>query len=144
VVFSSLLPLFNKGPKRIGGFGLKIHPEHIYVNLYHWLLGDTINSGEPLPRIRKPHAEKPAHIAACELWKKVAAKAKTMRPLIHPRLEIAHPYRLENGVLMLLFQPEEELAAESLFRSNNLKFVTNLFAEINGEALELKHELLRR
>jgi hypothetical protein len=144
VVFSSLLPLFNKGPKRIGGFGLKIHPEHIYVNLYHWLLGDTTNSGEPLPRIRKPHAEKPAHIAACELWKKVAAKVKTMRPLIHGWVEIAHPYRLENGALLLFFQPEEQLAAASLFRSNNFKFVTSLLAEIAGSVVELKYELLQR
>ena len=38
---------------RIGGVGLKIHPDYRYANLYHWLLGDTHfwrrSTGLPLP-----------------------------------------------------------------------------------------------
>jgi hypothetical protein len=33
-----LLRRSDKG--RIGGFGLKLHPDRIYGNLYHWLVGD--------------------------------------------------------------------------------------------------------
>jgi hypothetical protein len=40
-VFQAIRPLFRKGfGGRTGGIGIKIHPCK-YVNLYHWLLGDT-------------------------------------------------------------------------------------------------------
>lgn len=39
-VFSAMLPMFHRSWVGIGGVGLKIHPDHNYVNLYHWLLGD--------------------------------------------------------------------------------------------------------
>jgi hypothetical protein len=32
--------LFDSNSGRIGGVGLKIHPDYIYANLYHWLVGD--------------------------------------------------------------------------------------------------------
>jgi hypothetical protein len=39
-IFSAVLPMFHRSRVSIGGVGLKIHPDHNYVNLYHWLLGD--------------------------------------------------------------------------------------------------------
>ena len=39
-VFKYILPLLDKQDERIGGFGLKIHPDYKYMNLYHWLLND--------------------------------------------------------------------------------------------------------
>jgi uncharacterized protein DUF3800 len=39
-IFEALLPMFHRSWVGIGGVGLKIHPDHNYVNLYHWLLGD--------------------------------------------------------------------------------------------------------
>ncbi len=48
---------------RIGGFGLKIHPDYRYLNLYHWLLSDTqLNrDGEIylLPQRNFPYKESP-------------------------------------------------------------------------------------
>lgn len=41
-IFKALLPLFGRDAGRIGGIGLKIHPDFRYGNLYHWLLGDTV------------------------------------------------------------------------------------------------------
>lgn len=35
-----ILPLLRQEAGRRGGCGLKIHPDHRYGNLYHWLLGD--------------------------------------------------------------------------------------------------------
>jgi len=59
-VFTALLPLFEKAQDRIGGVGLKLHPDFRYVNLYHWLLGDShvvkANMGVPLPLMRRPYA----------------------------------------------------------------------------------------
>jgi hypothetical protein len=38
---------------RIGGIGLKIHPDFKYANLYHWLVGNTHfhrgSTGFPMP-----------------------------------------------------------------------------------------------
>jgi hypothetical protein len=48
---------------RIGGFGLKLHPDITYVNLYHWLLGDThfhkYGVGNPLPLENHPYVNGP-------------------------------------------------------------------------------------
>jgi hypothetical protein len=48
---------------RIGGFGLKLHPDNSYVNLYHWLLGDMTYKSygipKPMPRADRPYANGP-------------------------------------------------------------------------------------
>lgn len=45
----------------IGGRGVKISPDFRYLNLYHWLLGDThywrFNAGYPLPLQDRPYRE---------------------------------------------------------------------------------------
>jgi hypothetical protein len=52
-IFEMIKPIFRKDMDRIGGVGLKIHPDFKYCNLYHWLLGDThiikAGGGIPLP-----------------------------------------------------------------------------------------------
>lgn len=46
---------------QIGGTGLKIHPDYIYANLYHWLLGDQYlvrgNAGTQFPIQRRAFAQ---------------------------------------------------------------------------------------
>jgi len=59
-VFAEIKSLFDKGGgQTIGGKGLKIHPDMIYLNLYHWLLGDEEYvknwSGLSLPRKGFPY-----------------------------------------------------------------------------------------
>jgi len=53
-IFQTIKPLFARDSDRIGGVGLKIHPDIKYHNLYYWLLGDTHfwkrNLGYPMPR----------------------------------------------------------------------------------------------
>jgi hypothetical protein len=60
-VFEKIKPLFQKDGDRIGGIGLKIHPDYTYANLYYWLLGDNCfrkgNQGYPLPKKNLPFAE---------------------------------------------------------------------------------------
>lgn len=41
-VFPSVRMLLRSSDGRIGGVGVKIHPDSIYVNLYHWVLRDDI------------------------------------------------------------------------------------------------------
>ena len=43
----------------IGGTGIKIHPQTIYMNLHYWLLGEDYSArfNCPLPNPRRPYAE---------------------------------------------------------------------------------------
>jgi uncharacterized protein DUF3800 len=40
ITFQWIRPLLREELGRIGGVGVKIHPDGRYANLYHWLLGD--------------------------------------------------------------------------------------------------------
>ncbi len=41
-IFNKVKEILLRGYSRTSGYGLKIHPEHIYENLYHWLLGEDL------------------------------------------------------------------------------------------------------
>lgn len=61
-VFQAIRPLFRKGfGGQTGGVGIKIHPCK-YVNLYHWLLGDSITkigvAWHILPTPNRPYFER--------------------------------------------------------------------------------------
>ncbi len=62
-VFEKIKPLLNQFMDRIGGIGVKIHPDYKYANLYHWLLGDKWlvrgQSGAPLPLSGRPYKNAP-------------------------------------------------------------------------------------
>lgn len=64
-VFEAIKPLLLRDGQRIGGIGLKIHPDYIYVNLHHWLVGDSHHvkwgAGIPLPLLSRPYAGDPDH-----------------------------------------------------------------------------------
>lgn len=40
-IFQSIKPLLETEEGVIGGYGVKLHPDFRYTNLYHWLLSDT-------------------------------------------------------------------------------------------------------
>jgi uncharacterized protein DUF3800 len=62
-IFEAIRPMFPSELGRIGGVGLKIHPDYVYANLYHWLGRDRDlvrgNSGIPLPTKGRPYADDP-------------------------------------------------------------------------------------
>ena len=62
-IFEHIRPLLHSDSGRIGGVGLKLHPDFRYANLYHWLLGDAYltrgNTGRPLPDQRYPYSTSP-------------------------------------------------------------------------------------
>jgi hypothetical protein len=62
-VFDLIRPLLRRGAERIGGIGLKIHPEYVYQNLYFWLLDDRSfwrdRESLSLPDPTRPFAEHP-------------------------------------------------------------------------------------
>lgn len=62
-IFDKIKEILCKEAGRIGGVGFKMHPDLCYVNLYHWLLGDThyarMNTGLGLPIETRPYSENP-------------------------------------------------------------------------------------
>jgi hypothetical protein len=61
--FDHIRRLFRSDGNRIGGVGLKIHPDVKYANLYHWLVGDSYRRkgsiGIPLPDASLPYESSP-------------------------------------------------------------------------------------
>jgi hypothetical protein len=57
--FEVIRPLLRSDGRRIGGVGLKVHPDLKYANLYHWLVGDDTwwkgTSGWNLPHPGLPY-----------------------------------------------------------------------------------------
>jgi hypothetical protein len=62
-IFHAIRPMLLQSRGRIGGVGLKLHPDYRYVNLYHWLVGDDTfwkgYSGWGLPMAGRPYYESP-------------------------------------------------------------------------------------
>jgi hypothetical protein len=63
-IFAAIRPLLASQAGRAGGIGLKLHPDFSFVNLYHWLLGDSHfwrgNTGFPLPFKNRMYAKDPS------------------------------------------------------------------------------------
>jgi hypothetical protein len=80
-VFELIKPLLRRGTDRIGGIGLKIHPEYIYQNLYYWLLNDRSfwrdGAVRTLPDPNRPFADHPNEaLIAGELARESNARAR--------------------------------------------------------------------
>ena len=62
-VFDTVKQILMRELGRIGGVGLKIHPDFKYANLYHWLLGDShfirFMMGLPFPLPDHPYSTGP-------------------------------------------------------------------------------------
>lgn len=62
-VFDVIKPMLGSELERIGGVGLKLHPDFKYVNLYYWLLGDShfvrFMQGFPMPLPHRPYNSDP-------------------------------------------------------------------------------------
>jgi len=60
-VFAHLRPMLRTELHRVGGVGVKLHPDFRYANLYHGLLGDRdlvrYPMGIPLPMRERPYFE---------------------------------------------------------------------------------------
>jgi hypothetical protein len=62
-IFEAIRPLLDRDMGRVGGIGVKIHPDYRYANLYHWVLQDSDfckrGSGSPLPLSSRAYSRDP-------------------------------------------------------------------------------------
>lgn len=60
-VFEAIRPLLFSDGGRVGGIGLKLHPDYVYANLYHWIDRDStywrFNGGWTLPLPDRPYSQ---------------------------------------------------------------------------------------
>ena len=145
-IFEALLPLLPKSSGRIGGCGLKIHPDFKYANLYRWILGDTRFWEEEravrLPLEDRPYARIPPYCSAKSLWAKLILEVRDRRPLMLSWLNVARPDRLAENNLIVLFWPDHALAMESLLRAANLHFTNTALREISAQHTEVSYRLM--
>jgi hypothetical protein len=66
-IFDVIRPLLDQDDWRTGGVGLKVHPDFVYANLYHWLLGDRVwlkrGMGQRIPEAGMPYASERLFVA---------------------------------------------------------------------------------
>lgn len=62
-VFEKIKELLLSDKDKVGGVGLKLHPDFKFANLYHWIVGDQhfwrLNVGTPLPLRGHPYFNGP-------------------------------------------------------------------------------------
>jgi len=75
------------------------------------------------------------------LWIKVVGEVRRRRPLIQSWIEMATPLGQSGSELLIGFPSTEQLAMESLLRSNNRKFVEDLLTEIAAAPRTIRAEL---
>ena len=75
------------------------------------------------------------------LWIKVIGEVRRRRPLIQSWIEMATPLSQSETELLIGFPSTEQLAMESLLRSNNRKFVEDLLTEIAAAPRTIRAEL---
>jgi DNA polymerase III subunit gamma/tau len=75
------------------------------------------------------------------LWIKVVGEVRRRRPLIQSWIEMATPLGQSGTELLIGFPSTEQLAMESLLRSNNRKFVEDLLTEIAAAPRTIRAEL---
>jgi DNA polymerase III subunit gamma/tau len=74
-------------------------------------------------------------------WIKVIGEVRRRRPLIQSWIEMATPLSQSGTELLIGFPSTEQLAMESLLRSNNRKFVEDLLTEIAAAPRTIRAEL---
>lgn len=75
------------------------------------------------------------------LWLKVVDEVRRRRPLIQAWIEVATPLSQSGTEVLIGFPPTQELAMESLLRSNNRKFVEELLTEIAATPRTIRAEI---
>jgi DNA polymerase-3 subunit gamma/tau len=75
------------------------------------------------------------------LWIKMIGEVRRRRPLIQSWIEMATPLGQSGTELLIGFPSTEQLAMESLLRSNNRKFVEDLLTEIAAAPRTIRAEL---
>jgi DNA polymerase III subunit gamma/tau len=75
------------------------------------------------------------------LWIKLVEEVRRRRPLIQSWIEMATPLGQSGAELLIGFPASEQLAMESLLRSNNRKFVEELLSEIAAAPRTIRAEL---
>jgi DNA polymerase-3 subunit gamma/tau len=82
------------------------------------------------------------------LWSKVVEEVRRRRPLILSWIEIATPLGQSGTEVLIGFPRADQVAMESLLRSNNRKFVEDLLSEFAADQrtirAELRDDLVRR
>jgi hypothetical protein len=105
------------------------------------LMGTAEEIGETGDSDSLEATEEPQSEDLQSLWMKVVDEVRRRRPLIQSWIEMATPLSRSGTELLIGFPSTEQLAMESLLRSNNRKFVEELLTEIAAAPRTIRAEL---
>ena len=91
-----------------------------------------------LPKSAAARAEEPSIEST---WSRLLQVVATRRPLILSWIELGTPILLDKGTLRLGFPRDQELAVESLSRTNNRKLLEDVLSEILGAPWKVAFEM---
>ena len=107
----------------------------------HELMGTAEEIGEAGDSDSLEATEEPQSEDLQSLWMKVVEEVRRRRPLVQSWIEMATPLSRSGTELLIGFPSTEQLAMESLLRSNNRKFVEELLTEIAAAPRTIRAEL---
>jgi DNA polymerase-3 subunit gamma/tau len=87
------------------------------------------------------HADEASEDNLNALWTKLVEAVRERRPLIQSWIEMATPLAQNGSEVLIGFPAADQLAMESLLRSNNRKFVEELLTELAASPRTLRAEL---
>lgn len=87
-----------------------------------------------------PKASANPTVSADEIWPALVNRVRKDRALISAWLELGQLVEIADGLAVLAFPPEADLARESCGRANNRSFLEAILTELAGQPLTLKLE----
>ena len=87
-----------------------------------------------------PKASAAPAVSADEIWPALVNRVRKDRALISAWLETGQLVEIADGLAVLAFPPEADLARESCGRANNRSFLEAILTELAGQPLTLKLE----
>jgi DNA polymerase III subunit gamma/tau len=102
-----------------------------------------VSEASPTEEVSASEPATAAGISIQSVWPRLLQEVASRRPLILAWIELTTPLALDEGTFRLGFPPGQELAAESLARPNNRKFLDDLLSEMLGGTWKVEFEMRR-
>jgi DNA polymerase-3 subunit gamma/tau len=102
-----------------------------------------VSEASPREEISASEPATAADMSIESVWPRLLQEVASRRPLILAWIELTTPLALDNATFRLGFPPGQELAAESLARPNNRKFLDDVLSEMLGGTWKVEFEMRR-
>ena len=117
------------------------HPEEVVTNEEERLVRDASEDTDAKAVVGLEDADEASGDNLNALWTKLVEAVRNRRPLIQSWIEMATPLAQKGSEVLIGFPATDQIAMESLLRSNNRKFVEEVLSELAASPRTLRAEL---